>query len=60
MESVNEAYAIFLTRLAGSVYGLFTALGCIMLYITAIAAFPIVCQSATFWTIVTSLTCVTP
>ncbi|CAF9943005.1 MAG: hypothetical protein ALECFALPRED_010423 [Alectoria fallacina] len=31
-----------------------------MLYITAIAAFPIVCLSATFFTIVTSLTGVTP
>lgn len=60
MELVVETYAILLKRLADAVYDLFTALGCIMLYITVLAAFPNVYLSATFYITVTSIISVTP
>lgn len=60
MESVVETYAILLKRLAHVVYDLFTTLGCIMLYITVLAAFPNVCLSAAFYITVTSLISMTP
>lgn len=55
IDPIMEAYVILLKRLADSVYGFFTALGYIMLYTNAIAAFSIVCLSAPFYIIVTSL-----
>ncbi len=60
LDSVEEAYAISLKRLADFVYGLFTALRCIMMYATIGITFPVAFLSATFYVLVTSLDGVTP
>ena len=60
MYSIIEAYIVLLQRLADSVCGLLTALGCVMLQIIVVAVFPIVCLFATFYIIMTSLAGVSP
>ena len=60
MYSIIEAYIILLQRMAKSVYGLLTALRCVMLDIIVVTVFPIVCLFATFYIIMISLAGVRP
>ena len=58
--SIVKPYVVLLKILADSVYEQLHALGCIMLYIAAIAPFPVVYLSAAFYTVVIWLIRTTP